>query len=172
MFPWSGTGSPLNVTDYLHDVAIEVSEGDPLTPVLPYRTSIKHDEKAERFLEFVRKEVAGWCIEEIGSFREQPNQDVKDVVRVMRLAGELLSPEALDGLDLFFVEVVDPYYTESTDSDEVVRYRLVRKAEGPLVSERLSLTIDGKLVWDDEESVAGRIQAVLPLWTIPESIFP
>ena len=30
------------------------------------------------------------------------------MVRVMRLSGELLSPEALDGLDLFFVEVVDP----------------------------------------------------------------
>ena len=60
-------GIPLNVTGYLHDVAVEVSEGDPLTPVLPYRTSIKHDEKAERFLEFVRKEVAGWCMEQIRS---------------------------------------------------------------------------------------------------------
>ena len=51
------------------------------------------------------------------------------MIRVMRLAGELLSPEALDGLDLFFVEVVDPYYTESTDSDEVVQYRLVKKGK-------------------------------------------
>ena len=123
-------GIPLNVTGYLHDVAVEVSEGDPLTPVLPYRTSIKHDEKAERFLEFVRKEVAGWCMEQIRVFRGQPHGDLEDMVRVMRLAGELLSPEALDGLDLFFVEVVDPYYTESTDSDEVVQYRLVRKGEG------------------------------------------
>ena len=65
-------GIPLNVTSYLHDVAVEVSEGDPLTPVLPYRTFIKHDEKAERFMEFVRKEVAGWCIEQIRAF--QSNQ--------------------------------------------------------------------------------------------------
>ena len=152
-------GIPLNVTGYLHDVAVEVREGDPLTPVLPYRTSIKHDEKAERFLDFVRKEVAGWCMEQIRAFGEQPHGDLEDMVRVMRLAGELLSPEALDGLDLFFVEVVDPYYTESTDSDEVVQYRLVRKGEGPLVSERLSLTIDGKLVWDERRISPGRIQA-------------
>ena len=90
----------------------------------------------------------------------------------MRLAGELLSPEALDGLDLFFVEVVDPYYTESTDSDEVVQYRLVRKGEGPLVSERLSLTIDGKLVWDDEESVLDGSKPVLPPWTITRIDLP
>ena len=63
-------GMPLNVTGYLHDVAIDVREGDPLTPVLPYRTSIKHDEKAERFLEFVRKEVAAWCMEQIRAFGE------------------------------------------------------------------------------------------------------
>jgi hypothetical protein len=165
-------GIPLNVTGYLHDVAVEVSEGDPLTPVLPYRTSIKHDEKAERFLEFVRKEVAGWCIEQIRAFREQPNGDLEDMIRVMRLAGELLSPEALDGLDLFFVEVVDPYYTESSDSDEVVRYRLVRKGEGPLISERLSLTINDKLVWDDEESVLDGSKPVLPPWTITRIDLP
>ena len=64
-------GMPLNVTGYLHDVAIDVREGDPLTPVLPYRTSIKHDEKAERFLEFVRKEAAAWCMEQISAFGEQ-----------------------------------------------------------------------------------------------------
>ena len=165
-------GIPLNVTGYLHDVAVEVSEGDPLTPVLPYRTSIKHDEKAERFLEFVRKEVAGWCIEQIRAFGEQPNRDLEEMVRVMRLAGELLSPEALDGLDLFFVEVVDPYYTESTDSDEVVQYRLVRKGEGPLVSERLSLTIDDKLVWDEEESVLDGSKPILPPWTITRIDLP
>ena len=62
-------GMPLNVTGYLHDVAIDVCEGDPLTPVLPYRTSIKHDEKAERFLEFVRKEAAAWCMEQIRRLR-------------------------------------------------------------------------------------------------------
>ena len=164
--------NPLNVTGYLHDVAVEVSEGDPLTPVLPYRTSIKHDEKAERFLEFVRKEVAGWCVEQIRAFGEQPHGDLKEMVRVMRLAGELLSPEALDGLDLFFVEVVDPYYTESTDSDEVVQYRLVRKGEGPFVSERLSLTIDDKLVWDEEESVLDGPKPILPPWTITRIDLP
>jgi hypothetical protein len=165
-------GIPLNVTGYLHDVAVEVREGDPLTPVLPYRTSIKHDEKAERFLEFVRKEVAAWCTEQIRVFREQPHADLEDMIRVMRLAGELLSPEALDGLDLFFVEVVDPYYTESTDSDEVVQYRLVRKGEGPLISERLSLTINDKLVWDDEESVLDGSKPVLPPWTITRIDLP
>ena len=165
-------GIPLNVTGYLHDVAIEVCEGDPLTPVLPYRTSIKHDEKAERFLEFVRKEVAGWCVEEIGSFGEQSNRDLKEMVRVMRLAGELLSPEALNGLDLFFVEVVDPYYTESTDSEEVVQYRLVKKGEGPFISERLSLTVNADLVWDEEESVLDGPKPILPPWTITRIDLP
>ena len=99
-------------------------------------------------------------------------EDLKEMVRIMRLAGELLSPEALDGLDLFFVEVVDPYHTESTDSDEVVQYRLVRKGEGPFVSERLSLTVDNKLVWDDEESVLDGSKPILPPWTITRIDLP
>ena len=165
-------GMPLNVTGYLHDVAIDVCEGDPLTPVLPYRTSIKHNDKAERFLEFVRKEVAAWCVEQIAAFGEEPNGDLKDMVHIMRLAGELLSSEHLDGLNLFFVEVVDPYHTESTDSDEVVLYRLVRKGEGPLASERLSLTVDGKLLWDEEESCLDGSKPILLPWTITRIDLP
>ncbi len=159
-------GMPINVTGYVHDVAIDVREGDPLTPVLPYRASIKHDEKAERFLEFLRKVVAEWCKEQVNRFDREPQQDLKEIVGIMRLAGELLSPQELDRLNLFFVEVIDPYYTESTDSDEVVQYRLVRQAEGRLVSERRSLTVDNGLVWDDEASVTDRPKPVLPPWTI------
>ncbi len=165
-------GIPLNVTGYLHDVAIEVSEGDPLTPVLPYRTSIKHDEKAERFLEFVRKETAAWCVEQIRAFGQQSHGDLKEVVRVMRLAGDLLSREALDALDLFFVEMVDLYHTESSDSDEVVRYRLVRKGEGPLVSERFFLTVNDSLVWDEEESMLDAPKPILPPWTMTRIDLP
>ncbi len=165
-------GIPLNVTGYLHDVAVEVREGDPLTQVLPYRTSIKHDAKAERFLEFVRKEVAAWCLTRIRAFEQQPHEDMKDMVNIMRLAGELLSSEELDSLSLFFVEVVDPYYTESIDSDEVVKYRLVRKGEGPFVSERLSLTVDGKLLWDEEESCLDGSKPILPPWTITRIDLP
>ena len=94
------------------------------------------------------------------------------MVSIMRLAGELLSSEELDSLNLFFVEVVDPYHTESTDSDEVVMYRLVRKGEGPLVSERLSLTMDGKLLWDEEESVLDGSKPILPPWTITRIDLP
>ncbi len=165
-------GMPLNVTGYLHDVAIDVREGDPLTPVLPYRTSIKHDGKAERFLEFVRKEVAAWCLMRIRDFERQPHEDIKDMVNIMRLAGELLSSEELDSLNLFFVEVVDPYHTESIDSDEVIQYRLVRKGEGPLVSERLSLTVDGKLLWDEEESCLDGSKPILPPWAITRIDLP
>ena len=84
----------------------------------------------------------------------------------------MLSSEELDGLNLFFVEVVDPYHTESIDSDEVVKYRLVRKGEGPLVSERLSLTMDGKLLWDEEESRWTYQNRFFPLGRSRESIFP
>lgn len=168
-------GMPMNVTSYLHDVAIDTREGDPLTPVLPYRTSIKHDEKAERFLEFVRRAVAAWCIEQIRAFDSEVPQDMKDAVRIMRLAGEVLSSEELDGLDLFFVEEVDPYYAESTDSDEVVRYRLVRKGEAPLLGERLFLTVNGEPVWDegDEEKSSLDIpKPILPPWTITRIDLP
>ena len=165
-------GMSLNVTGYLHDVAIDVREGDPLTPVLPYRTSIKHDGKAERFLEFVRKEVAAWCLMRIRAFEQQPHKDMEDMVNIMRLAGELLSCEELDSLSLFFVEVVDPYYTESIDSDEVVKHRLVRKGEGPFVTERLSLTVDGKILWDEEESVMDGSKPILPPWTITRIDLP
>ncbi len=165
-------GIPLNVTGYLQDVAMDVRDGDPLTPVLPYRTSIKHDGKAERFLEFVRKEVAAWCLMRIRAFGEQSHGDLKEMVRVMRLAGEVLSQEALDGLDLFFVEMVDLYHTESSDSDEVVRYRLVRKGEDPLVSERLFLTVNDSLVWDEEESVPDAPKPIFPPWTMTRIDLP
>ena len=165
-------GIPLNVTGYLHDVAIEVSEGDPLTPVLPYRTSIKHDGKAERFLEFVRKETAAWCVEQIRAFGGQSHGDLKEMIRVMRLAGDLLSQEELDGLDLFFVEAVDLYHTESSDSDEVVQYLLVRKGDGPLVSERLFLTINDSLAWDEEESMLDAPKPILPPWTMTRIDLP
>ncbi len=68
--------------------------------------------------------------------------------------------------------MVDPHYTESADSDEVVRYRLVRKDEEHLISERLSLTIDDKLVWDEEESVLDGPKPVLPPWTITRIDLP
>jgi hypothetical protein len=168
-------GMPMNVTGYLHDVAIDVQEDDPLTPVLPYRTSIKHDEKAERFLEFVRKEVAAWCIDQIRSFERKMPQDLKDAVRIMRLAGEVLSSEELDPLDLFFVEEADPYYAESTDSDEVVRYRLVRKGDAPLLGERLSLILNGQLAWDEEDEEKSSLdipKPILPPWTITRIDLP
>jgi hypothetical protein len=165
-------GIPLNVTGYLHDVAIDVCESDPLTPVLPYRTSIKHDDKAEKFLEFVKKETAAWCVEQISAFKEKTHGDLKEMVSVMRLAGEVLSQEKLDGLDLFFVEMVDLYHTESSDSDEVVRYRLVRRGEGPLTSERLFLTINDSVVWDEEESVFDQPKPILPAWTMTRIDLP
>jgi hypothetical protein len=161
-------GIPLNVYGYLHDVVIEVHDGDPLTPVLPYRTSVKQDGKADEFLNFVRKQVASWCIGQIRAFGEQADGDLKEMVSIMRLAGMLLTPEELEALNLFFVEVVDPYHTESTDADEVIRYRMVKKGEGPLVSERLSLSIGGELVWDeaDEEKSSLDIpKPILPAWT-------
>ncbi len=168
-------GIPLHATGYLQDVAIDVCQGDPLTPVLPYRTSIKHDDKAERFLGFVRKEVAVWCTEQIRAFEGKTPKDLKDMVDIMRLAAELLASEELDGLNLFYVEEVDPYHTEGTDSDEVIRYRLVRKGEEPLVSERLSLTVNKELVWDegDEEKSSLDIpKPILPSWTITRIDLP
>ncbi len=168
-------GIPLNVYGYLQDIAMEVTEGDPLTAVLPYRTSIKQDEKAEQFLDFVRKQVAAWCVTQIRAFGEQPPGDLKEMVSVMRLAGTLLLPEELDSLTLFFVEVVDPYHTESTDADEVIRYRMVKKEERSLVSERLSLTIGSELVWDegDEEKSSLDIpKPILPPWTITRIDLP
>jgi hypothetical protein len=41
---------------------IDVRNGSPLTPVLPYRHSIKHDKKLEEFWNFIRKTVADYCI--------------------------------------------------------------------------------------------------------------
>jgi hypothetical protein len=168
-------GIPLNVYGYLHDVVIEVHEGDPLTPVLPYRTSVKQDGKADEFLNFVRKQVAAWCIGQIHAFGEQADGDLKEMVSIMRLAGTLLTPEELDALNLFFVEIVDPYHTESTDADEVIRYRMVKKGEGPLVSERLRLSIGHELVWDegDEEKSSLDIpKPILPAWTVTRIDLP
>ena len=111
-------------------------------------------------------------MEQISAFKEKTHGDLKEMVSVMRLAGEVLSQEKLDGLDLFFVEMVDLYHTESSDSDEVARYRLVRRGEGPLTSERLFLTINDSVVWDEEEKVLDAPKPILPPWTMTRIDLP
>lgn len=104
------------------DVVIDVRKGTPLTPVLPYRREIKNDAKLERFLSFLRGEVAGRCI---GYIEAPENTDDLKLIKRMKILTEIGTQVELDGLTRFYVTRHEPYYDcapwDSARNDAVVR---------------------------------------------------
>jgi len=82
---------------------INVTQGTPLTPVLPFRTTIKQDEKFTEFGEFARQKIVEYCTEKINSKAE----GVEPLIQTM---GTLATQEELDRLDYYIVYEEDPYY--------------------------------------------------------------
>ena len=167
---WYGT--PIGGTSYLENVVIDVEKNAPLTPVLPYRSSISFDEKAQKFIEFVRAEVSRWCLAKIRNY-DPGCQSARQISDIMDLAADIITQEELDSLDIFHIIEVDPYYSENADADEVQRPRIVHRSEMPLVSEALRLEIDGEVVLDGQEyDLSPDEKPVLPSWSIKNVRLP
>ena len=112
---------------YHNDVVIDVRQGLPLTPVLPYRQDVKQDQKLADFYEFVRKTVVDYCILVIngeGEGKEPP-------MSCMRIMGRIATQDELDALNYFYVTEEEPY---SDGGDYIV----VKKGAPVLTSEYLS----------------------------------
>ena len=125
-------------------------------------------------MSFCREHLQSWCIKELHNYDQYiKNKKLTDLVHVMELAGNVLSQADLDGLGVFFVDAVDSYHSEDSESGSVLQLRLVTKADSPLISERLVLNVDGEIEWDEEEStlIKGE-KPTLPLWTITRIDLP
>ena len=170
MLVWYGI--PINEGTYMEQVVIDVRKNNPLTPVLPYRSSISFDEKAREFIEFVRSKVGRWCLNKIRNY-DCTKESVSTMASIMDLAAEIVPQEALDSLDIFHLTEVDPYHSDDVESDEVRERRIVRRSQMPLVSEALRLEIDGKIIMDGEdEELASCEKPILPPWTIKSVKLP
>ena len=87
------------------DGVINITQGSPLTPVLPFRTRIKDDEKSTQFWNFVRQTIADYCINEINNNYHAVNQ-----LLFMRTMSDLATQDELNRLDRFYVIKTQPYY--------------------------------------------------------------
>ncbi len=138
-------GIPIQHLRYGNWIAMEAKEGMPLTPVLPYRTGIQVDAKAETFAEFVRNKLIDYVKTTVNNCQEENGKcwgHRTEVIHLMRLAQALFSQEELDALDVFYVEIEDQYYR--TEADRTVEYRIVRKGQEGFASEQVRFSINNK----------------------------
>jgi len=93
-------------------IVIDVKKGSPLTPVLPYRNTIRKDEKESAFREFVRKRVVEYCTIVINT----SNGDNKDMLeKIVNRMSYLANQEELDALNRYGIEKSDCYYNDEYD---------------------------------------------------------
>jgi hypothetical protein len=154
---WYGISiHPARASSYVY---IDVTGGSPLTPVLPYRTDIREDEKLAAFYEFVRKEVVAYCTKDINS-----NADASDTALIerMKTMSSLATQEELDRLDRF-------HYRTFQENNLVDRYffnddRLIARTDPAPISE----TVDKVSVMDKTGvSQSYEMEALV----VPENLF-
>lgn len=116
---WYGMQIPPKDILYNH-ATINVTQGLPLTPVLPFRTSIKEDEKYVHFWDFVRQEIVDYCIGQINN----NTTDDQLSLSLMRTMGDIATQNELDGLNRFYVIKTQPYHRGNpfwdTDGESII----------------------------------------------------
>ena len=110
-------------------VFIDVKKGSPLTPVLPYRSSVREDERLSAFCAFVRKAVVEYCTERIN---DPSFKDESALVKLMETMEQLATQEELVLLNRFFVKMSQPYYWSGYG---LTFNKLVSREDPPLVNE-------------------------------------
>lgn len=123
-------------------IVLDVTSGAPLTPVLPYRHSIKNDEKFAAFAKFVRDTAAEYCI-------RQTNKSKVARIALMRVLENIGTQEELDSLNKFHYESCEPYYQEDSCSEDSID-TVVKKTDKPPVNEILVITVDGEVCDTDD----------------------
>jgi len=139
-------GIPINVSlseyyNYFSEkLYIEVTEGCPITPVLPYRTTIKKDEKLAELVEYVRQYIVADAKEKI------KNADVEqEIVEALHTLERAMTQEELDTMDIWYVNVTDLADTKWEDLETMV----VKKGETVPSNKHVTLKINGEEVLTD-----------------------
>jgi len=147
---------------YPRGVFLDVRCGSPLTPVLPYRQSIKKDEKFEEFHEFVRRTAVKHLLSRLKDEQDNPSRTVS----ILRALERFAFQKELDALDRFYViqrePHHDPYYSYGSVENREKEVLVLRDPSPVLVSEKLVL--EGL----EEEDVLLPRDAVKSL-TLPEN---
>lgn len=128
-------GIPIGRDPYYIDVFIDVKTGSPLTPVLPYRLTIKQDRKLDVFCEFLRRTVSDYCIEQIN---DPATSDTSTLTALMQVMGNVGAQEELDRLDRFYVNVDEPHHWLI---DPLIHKEIIHRNEPCPVSEVLSAVV-------------------------------
>jgi len=89
---------------YYDQACIDVRNGSPLTPVLPYRESVKLDEKLTRLREHLREHAIKTCLGGLGD-RTLETRELRELSKL--LAG-IAPQEALDRAERFVVDTENP----------------------------------------------------------------
>ncbi len=129
-------GIPVNINpDSRTDIIINVKTGTPLTPVLPYRHTVKRDEKYIEFMKFVKQEIVNYCIQNINS--DAYDGSISFLVSNMVA---FATQDEIDSLNRFSVTKTEPYHDgEHINSGGSVNVTVTRK-DMPLISEDIEIT--------------------------------
>src|SRR3972149_8706725 len=115
-------------------VVLDVTEGTPLTPVLPYRQTIKQDEKFDAFWKFVRNAVVEHATRYINGAEIKDESRLKAHMENMERLG---TQEELDRLERFYFVKFEPHH----DGENVFTrsVRIIGKGDIPPVDEGIVL---------------------------------
>lgn len=121
-------------------IILDVTSGSPVTPVLPYRETIKVDDKLASFYAFCKEKVIAYSRDLV---QTASDKSLPQVLAAMKIMEELASQEVLDQLDCFYVEKVEPYHHDSHWTGDFTSVQVVIKG-GKITGEILKLTINGE----------------------------
>jgi hypothetical protein len=120
---------------------LNVMQGTPVSPVLPYRTDVKSDEKLAELYDFIRKKVVEYCIRWINNMK---NGDEKKLVNLMDIMSSIGLQDELNRLDRFYYRTVEPYHEEEPSRfyGAATSSRIIVKRGDPVpCSENVNLAI-------------------------------
>ena len=134
-------GIPIESPTYNTCVYVDVRQGSILTPVLPYRTTIKEDEKLEALYKFVRNKMAEYCIDYLN---DPEKTDEFKVLNIMEAMECIATQDEMDMLKRFYVHVDEPHYPVESWNSSSKSKRIVHINDSSPINEVVSsITIKG-----------------------------
>lgn len=162
MLSVSWYGIPINFIPALHNaksIFLNVTKGTPVTPTLPYRHSIKNDEKISLLYEFAKTEVIKYCISVVNNHKV--NNDIWLFRDACKILSKYASQDELDSLPRFYAKKIEPYYNTELNAHPY-QNAIIEKGT-TIVNENVKVYIDGKEI-DDYDNL------FLPEGTITNTI--
>lgn len=146
---------------------LNVERGTPVSPVLPFRTEVKSDEKLAELYDFVRKKAVEYCIRSINNPK---NTDERRLVNLMDVMSSVAIQDELNRLDRFYFRSFEPHFDEEPSrycgrSSRVI----VKRGDAISSNEQVKLFIDRK-EGDRSKSAEGEDTSdlVLPAGAVSE----